>query len=97
VHGFIDFAYPPGIEPRKVERTTRKKRWAADLQRHVGDHFDAVVSGVTPKATWVQVVPSGIAGRLVRGGRGLTPGTKLRVILLRADPGRGYIDFARDE
>jgi exoribonuclease-2 len=96
VHGFVDFEYPPGVEPRKVERTNRKKQWAAELQGRVGDHFDAVVSGVTSKATWVQLVPSGVAGRLVRGARGLAPGARVRVILLRADPRRGYIDFARN-
>ena len=33
----------------------------------VGEAFDAVITGVTPKATWLRVEPSGIEGRLVRG------------------------------
>jgi len=32
----------------------------------------------------------------VRGGSGLAVGAPVRVVLLAADPKRGYIDFARE-
>jgi exoribonuclease-2 len=35
-------------------------------------------------------------GRIVRGGGGLQVGESVRVVLLAADPKRGYIDFARE-
>jgi hypothetical protein len=32
----------------------------------------------------------------LRGGRGLAKGERVRVVLLAADPQRGFIDFARE-
>ena len=43
------------------------------------------------------IEPGKIEGRLVRGRRGLSVGAALRVVLLAADPVRGFIDFAREE
>jgi RNase II-type exonuclease C-terminal S1 domain len=97
VHGFIDFARVDGAEPRKQARTRRKQRWARELADRVGERFDAVITGVTPKATWLRLDSSGIEGRLVRGLRGLTIGDRVPVVLLSADAERGYIDFARED
>ena len=98
VHGFIDFENLAGIEPRKAQRTESKKMAAARLEQRVGDQFDAVVSGVSAKATYVRTTaPEHVDGRLVRGYAGLTTGDRVRVVLLRADPARGFIDFARAE
>lgn len=97
VHGFIDFEYSSGVEPAKDDRLARKKVAAASLQGRVGDSFDAVVTGATQKATWIAVEPGAIEGRLVRGRRGLSVGDAVRVVLLAADPVRGFIDFAREE
>jgi exoribonuclease R len=97
VHGFIDFEYGSGVDRSKEERLARKRAAAVGLQERVGDAFDAVVSGVSPKATWIALAPEQIEGRLVRGRRGLNVGDAVRVVLLSADPLRGFIDFARDE
>ena len=99
VHGFIDFEYAPGVEPRKRTRAERKRAAARRLRDRVGERFDAEVTGVTPKAVWVRLVApeSGVEGRLVRGGRGLAAGDRMSVVLLSADPARGFIDFARWE
>ena len=94
-HGFIDFEYPAGVEPRKEERSRRKRAAAIALRNRVGDTFDAVVTGATSRATWLRVVVPEAEGRLVRGRRGLKVGDALRVVLLAVDPVRGYIDFAR--
>ena len=95
VHGFIDFEYSAGIEPAKQERKERKRAAALELRDRIGDSFRAVVTGVSKKATWIKLRPSGIEGRLVRGRAGLRPGSEIGVVLLVADPVRGFIDFAR--
>jgi hypothetical protein len=97
VHGFIDFEYSQGIDPVKEDRKERKRAGALALRDRIGDTFRAVVSGTSPKATWIVLVPEGIEGRLVRGRRGLRQGSQIGVVLLAADPGRGFIDFARED
>ncbi len=97
VHGFIDFEYSAGIAPAKEERNHRKRQWALGLRDQVGESFRAVVTGVSKKATWIKLEPSGIEGRLVRGRKGLRPGAAVGVVLLAADPVRGFIDFARED
>ena len=94
-HGFIDFEYPAGIEPRKEERSRRKREAARALRTRVGETFDAVVTGATSRATWLRIVSPETEGRLVRGRRGLSVGDPVRVLLVAVDPARGYIDFAR--
>jgi exoribonuclease-2 len=70
---------------------------AAALRERIGEAFDAVVTGVSHKATWIRTAEPTAEGRLVRGREGLAVGDRVRVILLDADPERGWIDFARDE
>jgi exoribonuclease R len=97
VHGFIDFEYTQGVEPAKVDRQARKRASAVALRDRVGESFLAVVSGISKKATWVTINPEGFEGRLVRGRRGLSVGDEAPVVLLAADPARGFIDFARED
>jgi exoribonuclease-2 len=96
MHGFIDFEYSERVERRKVDRTARKQVQARELLDRLGETFDAVVTGVTDKATYVQLENPAAEGRLVRGWKGLSPGDSVRVVLLAADPEKGWIDFARD-
>jgi hypothetical protein len=97
VHGFIDFEYTAGVTPEKDERQQRKRAAALALRDRIGDTFQAVVTGTSRKATWITLVPDGTEGRLVRGRSGLSPGAPVDVVLLAADPLRGFIDFARDD
>jgi exoribonuclease-2 len=97
VHGFIDFEYSLGVAPAKDERQQRKRAAALALRDRVGDNFRAVVTGTSSKATWITLVPDGTEGRLVRGRRGLKVGSEMGVVLLAADPARGFIDFARED
>jgi len=96
VHGFIDFEYLPGIDAYKSERTARKKGMAWRLRGLVGQAFSAVVTSVSPRATYVRVDDSDTEGRIVRGGGGLSIGERVRVVLIAADAQRGFIDFARE-
>jgi len=61
----------------------------------IGQSFSAVVTGVTPKGTFVRVLDPPIEGRLMRGERGVDVGDRLRVTLTNADPQRGFIDFEK--
>jgi len=97
VHGFIDFEFSKGIDPVKENRKERKRAAALALRDRVGDTFRAVVSGTSKKATWITLAPDGIEGRLVRGRSGLRAGAEIGVVLLAADPARGFIDFARED
>ncbi|MDB4893691.1 MAG: ribonuclease [Gemmatimonadetes bacterium] len=96
VHGFIDFEYASAVDQTKEERLERKRATATRLQERIGESFDAVITGMTQKATWISIDDGAIEGRLVRGRSGFHVGDALRVVLLVADPQRGFIDFARD-
>ena len=96
VHGFIDFEHVTAADAEKDERLARKRAAASMLEDQVGELFDAVVTGTSRKATWILVQPGDVEGRLVRGRHGLTVGSAVRVLLLSADPVRGFIDFATE-
>jgi exoribonuclease R len=97
VHGFIDFEYTDGVEKPKLDRLGRKRAAAQLLRDRVGEEFRAVVTGSSSKASWIRTSPEGIEGRLVRGRSGLSLGQEIGVVLLAADPVRGFIDFARED
>ena len=77
----------------RVERQVRKAAAAMVLQPRVGDVFDAVVTGASPKGTWVRLQRPIVEGKLEGGHGGLQVGDRLRVKLIRVDPQRGFIDF----
>jgi VacB/RNase II family 3'-5' exoribonuclease len=79
---------------RKVERLVRKETAATSMVPHIGETFDAVVTGVTPQGTYVRVVKPPVEGRVMHGEAGMDVGDKVRVKLLSTDPARGFIDFA---
>jgi exoribonuclease-2 len=80
---------------RKVEREVAKRAAAMTMSGRIGESFDAIVTGVTPKGTFVRVLHPHVEGLLARGEHGLDVGDRLRVTLLSTDPQRGYIDFGR--
>jgi VacB/RNase II family 3'-5' exoribonuclease len=80
---------------RKVERVMNKRIAAVALRHRIGETFAAVVTGVTPKGTFVRVLGPPAEGLLIRGQQGVDVGDQLNVKLVSTDPQRGYIDFAR--
>jgi VacB/RNase II family 3'-5' exoribonuclease len=79
----------------KVERRVRKSAAALLLESHVGQRFDAFVTGASPKGTWVRIAHPAAEGKLVRGDHGLDVGDRVRVQLVATDFERGFVDFAR--
>lgn len=80
---------------RKVERLMRKKAAAVLLVGRIGETFDAIVTGASPKGTYVRILSPPVEGRVVRGWQGLDVGDRARVTLVRTDPADGFIDFER--
>jgi exoribonuclease-2 len=80
---------------RKVERVMRKRIAAVALSNRIGEVFKGVVTGVTPKGTFVRIVDPPAEGRVMQGEQGLDVGDQVRVKLLETDAQRGFIDFGR--
>ncbi len=79
----------------KVERRVRKSTAALLLAPRIGERFDAIVTGASPKGTWVRLRQPAVEGKVVRGVAGLDVGDRVRVELVHTDVERGYVDFAR--
>jgi VacB/RNase II family 3'-5' exoribonuclease len=79
----------------KVERQVRKAAVAMLVASRIGDVFDAIVTGASPKGTFVRVATPPIEGMLVQGTHGVDVGDRVRVRLADVDVERGYIDFVR--
>ncbi len=80
---------------RKIERLMRKVIAAAALSSRIGEVFDAVVTGVSSKGTFVRLLHWPAEGRVVRGEQGIDVGDQVRVCLLSTNPERGFIDFVK--
>jgi exoribonuclease-2 len=84
-----------GDAARKVEREMSKRLAAVAMQNRIGQAFDALVTGVTLKGTFVRVLQPHVEGLLAQGAQGLHVGDKVHVKLIRTDVQHGYIDFAK--
>ena len=82
-------------DARKVERFVRKAAAAILLQPRIGQTFDAIVTGASPKGVFVRLLAPPAEGRVIRGEKGLDVGARVKVKLLAAEPERGFIDFER--
>ncbi|MEQ1922297.1 MAG: RNB domain-containing ribonuclease [Pyrinomonadaceae bacterium] len=79
---------------RKVERKMRKIVAASVMQRHIGESFDAIVTGDTSAGVFARILRPPVDGRIVNGEYNVKVGDKIRVRLLSANPNNGFIDFA---
>jgi exoribonuclease-2 len=81
---------------RKVEREMSKRIAAVAMSSRIGETFDAIVTGVTSRGTFIRVLKPAVEGLLSQGQQGADVGDKVHVRLIRTDIQRGYIDFVRD-
>ncbi len=81
----------------KVERSVRKAAAALLLSSRIGQRFEAIVTGASPKGTWVRIAEPVAEGRVIKGYEGLDVGEHVRVELVRTDVARGFIDFERSK
>ncbi|CAF4026906.1 unnamed protein product [Rotaria sp. Silwood1] len=79
---------------RKVERQTQKSIAASILAPHIGEEFEAIVTGVKSIGTFARLLNPPADGRIVSGEQGLQVGEKIKVRLIDTNPHRGFIDFA---
>ena len=79
---------------RKVERDMQKRIAAVVLHPHIGQSYQAIVTGVNNYGTFVRTLDPHVEGKLVQGGKGLDVGDRVTVKLISTDPQRGFIDFA---
>ena len=93
VRGFIDFAHETDGASRKLERSRRKKMAADRMRAHVGETFDAQVTGVSESGTYVRLLDGSAEGRVVSGYKTLSVGMKVPVKLVNTDSVHGFIDF----
>jgi len=78
---------------QKVERRMRKSEAALLLESHVGQQYEAIVTGSSESGLWVRIFAPPAEGRLESGARGLEVGQQIRVKLVSTDVERGFIDF----
>ena len=80
----------------KVERQVEKSAAALLLESRIGERFDAIVTGASPKGTWVRLLSLPVEGKLVHGFDNMDVGHRLHVQLISVDVDRGFIDFKKD-
>ena len=80
---------------RKVERLMRKVAAACLLSRRIGEVFDGVITGASPKGTYVRLLKFPAEGRVIRGTQGIDVGDKVQVRLAAVDVAKGFIDFEK--
>jgi ribonuclease R len=73
----------------------RKSAAALPLESSIGQRFDAIVTGVSKKGTWVRLFHPPVEGKLMRGFEGLGVGDRVRVQLIGTDVERGFVDFSK--
>lgn len=80
---------------REVERLMRKVIAACLLQSKIGQVFDGIVTGASPKGTFVRIYRPLVEGFVAKGAKGLDLGDKVKVRLLSVEVPKGFIDFER--
>jgi exoribonuclease-2 len=78
----------------KVERKMRKSEAALLLESHVGQRYDALVTGSTNDGVWVRIFKPPAEGKLLAHAQGLKVGAAVHVKLISTNVERGFIDFA---
>jgi exoribonuclease-2 len=82
-------------DARKVERQVEKSAMAILMKSRIGEVFEAIVAGASPKGTWVRLFHPHVEGKLVNGFKGMEVGHQLKVKLIQIDIEEGFIDFEK--
>jgi exoribonuclease-2 len=78
----------------KVERQVDKAAAALLMAPRIGQKFDAIVTGASPKGTFVRIFAPPVEGMLAHGViPGVDVGDRFRVELESVNVERGFIDF----
>jgi len=77
------------------EDAARKVAAACLLSRRIGEVFDGIITGASPKGTYVRLLKFPAEGIVIRGARGIDVGDTVRVRLVSVNVSKGYIDFER--
>ncbi len=78
---------------KKVERRIDKAAAALLLRQRIGETFEGIITGASPKGTWVRLFNPPVEGRVIHGESGLDVGDKIQVRLVSTEPELGFIDF----
>ncbi len=78
---------------QKVERKLRKCEAALLLESHIGQRYDAIVTGRNDHNTWVRTLTPPVEGMLTGRAPALDIGQRIEVKLVATDVERGFIDF----
>jgi exoribonuclease-2 len=81
-------------DANRIERQVRKSAAAMLVAHRIGERFRAVITGASPKGTYLRTFAPHIEGRVVRGEAGLDVGDRIEAELIGVDVERGFIDFA---
>lgn len=79
----------------KIERRLIKCAAAFVMQKQIGNTFNAMVTGASPKGTWVRLMTPPVEGKLVKGFEGVDVGDFVKVKLIHVDLAKGHIDFEK--
>jgi len=79
----------------KSNGRSAKSAAALLLESRIGERFDAIVTGASPKGTWVRLSIVPVEGKVVHGFEGIDVGDRIRVQLISTDVERGYIDSGK--
>lgn len=82
-------------DAEKVERKMKKSAACLLLSSKINQEFEALVTGASPKGTWVRVLNPPVEGKLIQGFEHVDVGDKIGVKLIHVDVLKGFIDFIR--
>lgn len=79
----------------KVERKLKKSAMILFISSQINQDFEGVITGASPKGTWVRLLKLPVEGKVVKGFEGLDVGDQVSVRLTHVDMDKGFIDFTR--
>jgi len=82
---------------KKVERQVEKSANAILMKSKIGETFEAIVTGASPKGTWIRLFNPHVEGKLIKGFNGLKVGQKLKARLTQINVEMGFIDFEKND